>query len=247
MSRNPSPLYKYHVANLRALQLAINSTLRLAKEAVATKDPQKSLQSLLRLISFLIGAWAETRLNKILHEEFGFNDSHRQKILDQKSQLDKWNKCIELAFRSHYKIIHADLTDSTLGVANFARYTTLQNIISNDLRIIIEIRNKLAHGQWIYPLTSNGSDVEKDKYKLIKHENIQTLHFKYDLLKHLANLIHDLVVSSRTFERDFEIHYKKLKQVQINSTKKTYADYEQKLIQNRIDGRKKALNNAQIV
>ncbi len=49
------------------------------------------------------------------------------------------------------------------------------------LRILIEIRNKLAHGQWIYPFNNEGNTVDPDKFKLIDKENLQSLQFKYSL------------------------------------------------------------------
>ncbi|HIB9634549.1 TPA: hypothetical protein ACWZTX_003558, partial [Escherichia coli] len=81
------------------------------------------------------------------------------------------------------------------------------DVLSNELRILIEIRNKLAHGQWIYPFNNEGNTVDPDKYKLINKENLQSLQFKYSLAQHLVDAVHDLVVSPTTFERDFESHF----------------------------------------
>lgn len=242
MTRNPSNIYKYHVANLKELELAISHTGRLARSAIASKDPQQSLRSLLRLYSFLIGAWAETRLKKLLHEEYGFSDSERKHIIEQSSQYEQWEKTVNLAFRKHYNIPKAKLSDKTLGVANNARRAALLGVLENDLRIIIEIRNKLAHGQWIYPLNNDCTNVESEKYKLINKENFQSLMLKYSLICHLANAIHDLVVSPTTFQRDFESHFKKLFQVKTNLLKKKYSDYEQKLVQSRDSARRKKLS-----
>ena len=207
MSRNPSNIYSQHVANLRELELAISHTGRMAKSEIASRDPQQSLRSLLRLYSFLIGAWAETRLRKLLHEEFGFNDTERKQVTGQTSQLDQWQETIDLAFRKHHKITKAPLDERSLGVAHAARRDALHNVLSDELRVIIEIRNKLAHGQWIYPFNSDETAVEPDKYKLINKENYQSLQFKLALIGHLADAIHDLVVSPATFERDFESHF----------------------------------------
>jgi hypothetical protein len=88
----------------------------------------------------------------------------------------------------------------------------------------------LAHGQWIYPFNNNNSDIEQKKYKYLLDENILHLQLKQQLVKELSLLIHDLVVSVDTFERDFEYHYQKLKQVQINIIKKSYDKYKQNLI-----------------
>lgn len=237
MSRNPSKLYSYHVANLRELELALSHTARLARSAIASRDPQRSLRSLLRLYAFLVGAWAECRLRKLLHEEFGFDDADRESIFADATQLGQWQSTVDLAFRKHHKITKAPLDERSLGVAHAARRAALHDVLNNELRIIIEIRNKLAHGQWVYPLNSDGNAVEPDKYKLINKENLQSLQFKFSLLSHLADAVHDLVVSPQTFERDFEAHFRKLFQVRTNLTTKDYEKYESALVASRSSAR----------
>ncbi|MGV0083974.1 hypothetical protein EEAAV_08875 [Rahnella aceris] len=233
MSRVPSKIYKYHVANLRELELALGHTGRLARIEISSKDPQKGLRSLLRLYSFLVGAWIETRLRKLLHEEFGFTESERNQIEQKSSQLDQWKETVDLAFRKHHKITKAPLDQRSLGVAHAARRAALHDVLSNELRILIEIRNKLAHGQWVYPFNSEGDAVEPDKFKLINKENLQSLQFKYSLAEHLADAVHDLVVSPATFERDFEGHFNKLYQVQTNLVTKDYEKYKASLVSSR--------------
>lgn len=233
MSRNPSKIYMQHVANLRELELAISHTGRLARAEIASKDPQQSLRSLLRLYSFLVGAWAETRLKKLLHEEFGFSGAEREQVEKKSSQLEQWQEAVDLAFRKHHSVKKAPLDEGSLGVAHAARRAALQDVLSNELRILIEIRNKLAHGQWVYPFNNEGTAVEPDKYRLINKENLQSLQFKYALAGHLADAVHDLVVSPQTFERDFEDHFKKLFQVRTNLVTKDYSKYEAGLVSSR--------------
>jgi len=75
--------------------------------------------------------------------------------------------------------------------------------------------------------------VEPDKFKLINKENLQSLQFKYSLAEHLADAVHDLVVSPTTFERDFEGHFKKLYQVRTNLVTKDYEKYKASLVLSR--------------
>lgn len=233
MPRNPSKLYAHHVANLQELELALSHTARLARSAIASRDPQQSLRSLLRLYAFLVGAWAESRLRKLLHEEFGFDEVERSAILAKSTQLEQWQATVDLSFRKHHKIAKAQLDERNLGVTHAARRAALHDVLGNELKIIIEIRNKLAHGQWVYPFNSEGTAVEQDKYKLINKENFQSLQFKFALLKHLADAVHDLVVSPQTFERDFDSHFRHLFQVRTNLVTKDYAKYEKALVESR--------------
>ena len=57
------------------------------------------------------------------------------------------------------------------------------------------------------------------------------------LIGHLADAVHDLVVSPATFERDFETHFKKLFQVRTNLTTKDYTKYENGLVISRESAR----------
>lgn len=233
MLRNPSKLYSQHVANLRELEIALNNTARLARTAIASRDPQQSLRTLLRMYSFLIGAWAESRLRKLLHEEFGFTVEERANIEAKGTQLEQWQITIDQAFRKHHRIAKAPLDERVLGVSHAARRAALHDVLNSELRIIIEIRNKLAHGQWIYPFNNEGTAVEPEKYRLINQENLQSLQFKLALLEHLADAVHDLVVSPRTFERDFDKHFRHLYQVRTNLVRKSYAKYEAALVESR--------------
>lgn len=237
MARNPSKLYSHHVANLRELELAISHTARLARRTISSCDPQQSLRSLLRLYAFLVGAWAECRLQKLLYEEFGLNDDERSVVLAKPAQLDQWKETVDYAFRKHHGIKKAPLSKRILGVEHAARRAALHDVLDNELRIVIEIRNKLAHGQWVYPLNNDGSAVEPEKYKQINKENLQSLQLKFALIGHLADATHDLVVSPKTFVRDFERHFQKLFQARTNLITKDYAKYEQSLVESRRSAR----------
>lgn len=233
MPRNPSKIYKQHVANLRELEAALTNVARLARAAIAQKDPQRTLRTLLRLYAFLLGAWAECRLRKLLHEELGFSEPERQGILAHDTQLEQWQATVDQAFRKHFKVPKAELSARTLSVTPSARRDALHGVLGEELRIVIELRNKLAHGQWIYPFNSEGTAVEQEKYKLINKENLLSLEFKFAMLGYLADAIHDLVVSPKTFDRDFDRHFKKLLQVQTNLQRRNYAKYEMSLINSR--------------
>ncbi len=202
-------LYHYHVCNLRSIEVAIKNTALSARKAIAEQNTH-AIASFVRLFSFLIGAWAETRLAKLLFEKNGITVDDRNTILSQPTQLECWHKSVEIAFRRKYGIPVAPLSETTLSHATYARYTSLVDILNSHLRAIIEIRNKLAHGQWVYPLNNEGNDVETEKYNNLRQENLLALQFKQKLISYLVYIIHDLIVSLPTFERDFDLHYKQI-------------------------------------
>ena len=91
-------LYKYYVTNLRSLEIAVKSTALSTRRAISENNIN-SIQSFVRLYAFLVGAWAETRLGKLLLEQSGFSSMDRKTILEESTQLDQWFKTVELAFR----------------------------------------------------------------------------------------------------------------------------------------------------
>lgn len=228
VQRNPSQIYKCHVENLRELELALKNISRLARETIARRDPENSLRSLLRMYTLLIGVWAECRLQKLLHEEFGFTSAEREQVSNKKS-LNRWEETVDLAFRKHYRIATEPLDEQSLGSQNNDRYIALRNTLADDLKIVIEIRNKLAHGEWINPLNSAGTRLNTDKQRLLNQENLMSLQLKLSLIGHLADIVHDRVVSPVTFERDFDHHYNLLGQVRVNLRKKDYNKYRSQL------------------
>jgi len=234
-AKSAEKIYKYHVANLRSIEIALKNTSLSARKAISEENI-KATESFVRLYAFLLGAWAETRLKKILYEKRGFNSEERERILGEKTLLQQWLKSIELAYRKHYKIAHVPLTEKTIPFTAFARFKELNDILEHDLRSIIEIRNKLAHGQWIYPFNNVGTDIEEDKYLKLKVQNILHLQFKKKLISELSQLIHDLVISLATFDRDFDSNYKQIIHTRNNLRHRSYSKYKKLLIDKRQRG-----------
>ena len=234
-TKSAEQIYEYHVANLRSIEIALKNTASSARKSISEENV-KATESFVRLCSFLLGARAETRLKKLLYEKNGFNSNEREIILRESTQLQQWLKTIEIAYRRHYKISSSPLDKETLPFTAFARFSELNDIIEQDLRSIIEIRNKLAHGQWIYPFNNDGNDVIQDKFLKLKDENILHLQFKKKLISELSQLIHDLVISLVTFERDFDFHYKQIVNTRNNLRNRSYIKYKNTLIEKRKKG-----------
>ena len=236
----PEKMYRFHVTNLREIQSALLNISLLARRAIADGDRSTHLRSLVRLYALVLGCWAETRLRKLLYERGAFSGDEREKILRKRPQLEQWKLLIELSFRKHYKIPTAGLSQISLGVANYARYRVLQDVLDEELSIVIQVRNRLAHGQWYFPLNDDETEVNADFFNKLKKENIFSLQFKYDLLKHLADLTHDLVASLETFERDFDLHFKKLYQARTNLEKRSYSKYVDSIVARRMRHKQRA-------
>ena len=110
-------------------------------------------------------------------------------------------------------------------------------MLDKDLELVIEIRNKLAHGQWIYPFNSDGDAVESEKKRLLDRENIMTLQFKDDLIGYLADIVNNLVVSPATFVKTFDEKYGRMEQVRANLLNRSYEKYAGNLIRHYEEGK----------
>ncbi|MBU7438600.1 hypothetical protein [Paraburkholderia fungorum] len=229
-------LYRYHTENLRALKTAKGQIAPLAKAAIATQS-KTELSSLLRLYAFLVGAWAEVRLQKVLYEPTAFTDAERTSIRSIDAQLEQWKRVVEVAFRKHYAIAEKAALSPNLNFTARARYEAIIELLNSDLKLVITVRNRLAHGQWAYALTSSCDAVENNMMKELKQENFLSLQFKDDLIGYIAELINTLVVSQATFERDFDKLYKKMEQIRINLHRRKYSKYATLLITNHQRGR----------
>lgn len=231
---NPEKIYRFHVTNLREIQSALLRISLLARRVIADSDRSEYLRSLVRLYALVLGCWAETRLRKLLYERGAFSEEERGTILRKRPQLEQWKLLIELSFRKHYEIPKERFSEISLGVANYARYRILHEVLDEELAIVIQIRNKLAHGQWVFPLNDDETGVNPDYFKKIKKENLLSLQFKFELLKHLADLTHDLVASLETFERDFDFHFRRLDQARTNLKRRHYSKYVDSLVARRM-------------
>jgi len=203
--------YRFHTANLRQIEDAMQHVARDLHRAIA-QSQRSTVSAYTRLFALLLGTWAECRLQKLLYEPAarGFTDHDRESIRTGKSQYDRWAGTIDLAFRKQYNVLTGPLEPPRLPHTAHYHYSGIMEALNTQLRPIIELRNKLAHGQWLYTLTNNELGISVAEMLAVRCENSLTLKLKQNLLGHLVNVIHDLVVSPPTFTRDFDTHFRAL-------------------------------------
>lgn len=224
----PDELYRFHVANLQAIDTAIKRVTLSLRVAVSSGD-KKTICAFVRLYALLLGAWAECRLCKLVYEPNGFNEQERTFIRLGSTQLEQWHTAVEIAFRKYYNVPKAPLSDKSLAHSTYSQYVTILDMLEKDLRPIIELRNKLAHGQWVYPLNTTGDDVAQEQMDALRVENLVSLQFKKALISYLSDVIHDLVVSRPTFERDFDKHYRAIVATRCNLQTRDYKSYVKRM------------------
>lgn len=217
-------LYKAHVKNLRAVDVALERILRELNGSIARDDTLTS-EAFLKTSMLLLGGWAENRLRKLSVEPNGFSTVETARIQGARSQLDSWKIALEIGFRRRYGLPAANL-EAALPHTPRSYYRSLLEVIEGDLRPIIEVRNKLAHGQWSRTLNNENDDFAPDMMAQIAAENAHTVKCKKRILEALARLIHDLVAGNGAFERDFDTHFKNLETAKRDISARSYAEWK---------------------
>ncbi len=136
--------YKYHVKNLHTIEVALLNTALSTKDAIR-KQNTKAITSFTRLFSFLLGAWIETRLKKLIYEKDAFSKSQIEEILNENSQFDQWIKLIEVSFKKHYKV--KSISKENMELKSFAYFQEINDMFYEHIKDIIEIRTGLFNSE----------------------------------------------------------------------------------------------------
>ncbi len=224
-------MFKQHQKNLKALELTIERIQSDIRRYISISDEknehlEETIYSYTKILSHLISSWIEVRVLKLAYEENAFSSENITAILLAKEFKGKWETALNIAICKAYNLKSNTSIASQLPFTTRKRYEELMAIIEDELQISYQIRNRIAHGQWVIAFTNDLSKPSPDLTGRLKQENIVTLQLKYKLFKSLAQTIHDLAVSPKTFERDFDKNYKIIEDQRLNVHKRDYEKYK---------------------
>ena len=222
--------YHEHCENLRLIEGAISSVQRTLRNYISKNDDINS-EIYTKILAFLINCWADVRIIKLVFEENAFTDSEITHIIGQTSLNDKWKQSLEIACSRNFYV-------------NNTKYSMLLDVIDNQLLPSAQIRNKLAHGQWKFAFNSDLQNINQDLTNKIRADNILKIQLRYKIFKNLSQLIHDLVISTPTFDRDFEDNFRKIEEKKHQMNNRKYDVYVNNLVAKRIEGQNKKRSNA---
>lgn len=238
-----SDYYEIYQKNIKLLEQQIAVTKRSTqillgekgyKEKINqnTESIQYEILATTRLYSFLMCSWFEARLYKMLYEgsSEGFTESEINKILGtgKKPLYKKWTDAYNFAICKKYGFTFGPNQDysNNFSTANDSNNYKIVITLLNTIEKAIEVRNKLAHGQWHIPLTGSRKNIATDiDHYLTTFDNIQKLHYQHQTYKLIAEIIHDIVVSKLTYERDFDTKMQRIKTYQTNIRTKNFSKY----------------------
>ena len=182
-------MFKYHCKNLKQIEKAISLIERELRNYISTEqDEQTYIYT--KILSHLITCWIEVRVLKLTYETKInclkiFTDNEIDQILKAPTLSDRWKTALNIAICKGYKIKASNNIKSIkkkLGPTVKYRYNEILEIIDNDILSSAQIRNRVAHGQWLYAFTNDLSNVSKPLTETLNIENIIKLQMRKKFL-----------------------------------------------------------------
>jgi hypothetical protein len=206
----PASLYDRHKANYLSVSHALTQIERAANDALRRGDsPAAEAFTMTQML--LVAVKAEARLQRLIYTPDWLNDRQRKYVKSASTRFEMWQRIIETGFRQKYgKRKRTVPLEDQLDHSAASRYKTLLEVLGQDLREMIEIRNKLAHGQWVYGLTDDGR-ISSELTKRLRTTNTLALRFQDSIAGDLANAVGDLLLPGNQFDARFDEHYRKIR------------------------------------
>ncbi|AUT99924.1 hypothetical protein CQA25_15290 [Morganella morganii] len=245
---------KWHQSNFDSVTKALEEAGKQLRNTIAKTDDENLELTFTRLYSMIMGIWIESRIHVLLYENKAFTELERAIIYNKNSLEDKWNTALIIAVKKSVRLpLEDELTEDNCDFSIYNIYKKISGWINKYFSETITYRNKIAHGQWIYPFTSqphnweNSSDFkissEISKGILIRYENFLSITERGKLLKAICAAINNLATQRRRDYKvqDFNVHFQiisrhinKLSKINYeeyrNDTRQSYLAQQQKNI-----------------
>lgn len=156
-----------------------------------------------KLYSLLYSALSEAQFTQIIHTPFGFMHSEILKIQSERSLVDSWHLLIDLALN---KVGNWE-TNSDLAL----KRDKLKELITEYIENPQELRNKLAHGQWLFALNSKNTNENQTTTKRIEKLDVVKISIWFEVHQYLCFIIRDLVQSpNKKFHHNYWVNLTEL-------------------------------------
>ncbi len=208
-------MIEYWKKNKRQVNITITHLNRfhiraLRKDTKLNELKLDNIYAKLQLILWI--SLLEIEFNILLAEkEHLVTNFLKRKNIASRSETSKWKALITFCFKERYigkQDRHLNITN--IGDTNYHRYNSLITIVDQDLKPFIELRNKLAHGQWAVAFNFNKFDKNQDLTNSIWKLSKRDIMLLKSFVRNLPSLIKLLIISKKTFERDYDKHIGKI-------------------------------------
>lgn len=208
------------VKNRRQVELAITHLNRFHLRSVrkGTKVNELELDNI--FAKLLLPLWVsllEVQLNIILYRHAKFEGLTIDRSFHRKSETEKWVILIETAFRESYGINpKKELSVTTLGDTAFHRYEKIVTTVKTDIEPYIQLRNRIAHGQWSVAFNEVGQGKNTELTQMAWTLSKRDLMLLKIFIKNLPKLVNDIALSKKAFEQDYDKYMGRINLVKID-------------------------------
>jgi len=156
-----------------------------------------------KLLALIYSSISESQFVQILHTPNGFSYSEITQIQTERSIGDSWRLMLDIALN---KVgdwnINADLSN---------RRNKIRQIISDYIENPQELRNKIAHGQWVHALNSKNTKENENTTQRIQNLNVVEISRWAEVHQYLCFIIRDLIQSpQKGFHNNYWINLTEL-------------------------------------
>lgn len=153
------------------------------------------IEFLTKIYALFYSAYAEVSFQKLINTPDGFEQSIIDDIQKQRNLEEKWIKCVDMS------LANIGNCKEKRMVANKSQ--SLKRILKEYIIEPSQIRNKIAHGQWVECLNSDCSSLNHNITNEIKKLDFVKLDRLFTIYELYQQCIMDLIVSPKTHYRDF--------------------------------------------
>lgn len=150
-------------------------------------EDRRSITDYTRLYALVFSAWSEAQLVQILHTPNSFCGKEIQRVQKKNTISAKWKQMISIAF---------DKSGNARRNESIKRRTEqVEFVIDNYIFPMSQIRNKIAHGQWIEVLNGTHTAKNTDLTRRVVSLDHAQIDATFGIHEHLGKIVRDLMQS----------------------------------------------------
>jgi hypothetical protein len=274
--------YNYHHKNVKLIEHSITLLQNNIKESyineynidrLAMEDSLKFIRkseciknrdAYVKLLIGIVASWSEELLKRLLYEKDGFKNEQIKYIHLLKDARQRWLTIFKVSFCNPFYIynvgdpLFSAITDpeKEKNIKKSARlkYGEVKTLIEEEIFPIIDLRNKVQHGEWLYAFEPpNSINHSSELTGLIRRENIRSIQTKIKDITTIYKMIKDVVTynnkeftldkKSTPFEHFFDINCHSIEHNKENLYYLNEKVYRQKIVDNYVRGERWRLKN----
>jgi hypothetical protein len=217
-TENTYRFYQAYVKNSQDFLIA-ETELRRSINRLIKLNKRQSVEIQTKLYALLYSTFSEARFMKMILTPHGFEQVYVDEILKQGSVLEKWIKCIDLAFsKFNTNKKGSEIPNKKLEIIRIIHKYIIDPSI---------IRNKIAHGQLTIALNSKNSDLNFEITDKIENLDFVQISRLFEINKNLSDIVEELIESPD--KAHYNNYYTRFQQLEAYIEKTQFWSLESKM------------------